>query len=70
MSTPRLEGFSMPPEWAPHECTWMEFPPANKEFASDPAELAAARATWASVANTIARFEPVRMVCKIGRAHV
>ena len=41
MSTPRLEGFSMPPEWAPHECTWMEFPPANKEFAADPAELAA-----------------------------
>ena len=70
MSTPRLEGFSMPPEWAPHECTWMEFPPANKEFAADPAELAAARATWASVANTIARFEPVRMVCNLGESPI
>ena len=36
MSTPRLSGFSMPPEWMPHERTWMEFPPANEGFTSDP----------------------------------
>ena len=30
MTTPRLSGFSMPPEWVPHERTWMEFPSANE----------------------------------------
>ena len=35
MSTPRLSGFSMPPEWAPHERTWMEFPSANTTFTVD-----------------------------------
>ena len=60
MSTPRLSGFSMPPEWMPHERTWMEFPPANEGFTSDPErDLDHFRRVWASVANTINRFEPV-----------
>ena len=70
MTTPRLAGFSMPPEWAPHECTWMEFPPANDAFAEDPVEMEAARGVWASVANTINQFEPVRMVCDVGDSEV
>jgi len=70
MTTPRLAGFSMPPEWAPHECTWMEFPPANDAFAEDPVEMEAARRVWASVANTINQFEPVRMVCDVGDSEV
>ncbi len=71
MSAPRLAGFSMPPEWVPHERTWMEFPPANEGFGDDPGgELGNARRVWASVANTINRFEPVSLVCNVGDAEV
>jgi agmatine deiminase len=66
MTTPRLAGFSMPPEWAPHERTWMEFPSENQTFTVDDGWLDHCRGVWASVANTIARFEPVSMICNVG----
>ena len=57
----------MPPEWARHERTWMEFPPVNDGFGSDAdGPLGHYRRVWASVANTIARFEPVSLVCNVG----
>ncbi|WP_017586775.1 agmatine deiminase family protein [Nocardiopsis ganjiahuensis] len=50
----------MPPEWAPHERTWMAFPPANDTFGPPGSEsLGRARAAWTAVAHTIARHEPV-----------
>ena len=55
MATPRLSGFSMLPEWAPHERTWMEFPSENFTFTVDDGWLDHCRGVWASVANTIAR---------------
>ncbi len=70
MTTPRLAGFTMPPEWARHERTWMEFPPANETFGTDPTDPAGSlgryRRAWAGVINTIARFEPVSLLCNIG----
>lgn len=67
MTTPRLSGFRMPAEWVPHSRTWMEFPPVNECFAEHGEdELERLRGVWASVANTIARFEPVSMVCDMG----
>ena len=49
MTTPRLAGFRMPPEWVPHTRTWMEFPPVNECFAEHgDAELARLRGVWAS----------------------
>ena len=69
MSTPRITGFSMPPEWVPHTRTWMEFPTAGESFGGDSEDdLAHYRSVWASVASTIARFEPVSLVCNIGEA--
>ena len=57
----------MPPEWARHERTWMEFPPANDTFGDDPdGELGRYRRAWAAVVNAIARFEPVSLICNIG----
>ncbi|CAM5649682.1 Agmatine deiminase [Streptomyces tendae] len=53
--------FRMPPEWAPHERTWMAWPGPNATFTDDE-ELAGARAAWASVARAVRRFEPVTMV--------
>lgn len=60
-------GTAMPPEWAPHERTWMAFPPANQTFGPEGSEgLAAARAAWARVAAVVARYEPVRMLVSPG----
>ena len=70
MTTPRLDGFHMPPEWAPHTRTWMEFPSANFTFTVDDGWLDHCRGVWASVANTIARFEPVSLVCNLGEVDI
>ena len=51
----------MPPEWAPHEATWMAFPPAAYPQAGvSDAEVWQA---WAAVANLIVDHEPVHMLC-------
>ncbi|CAL9571346.1 agmatine deiminase family protein [Streptomyces albus] len=61
MSTTTPTGPHMPPEWAPHERTWMAWPGHNPTF--DSAEtLAEARTAWATVARAVRRFEPVTMV--------
>ena len=53
----------MPPEWAPHERTWMAFPPPNDTFGPRGGRsLDLARAAWAEVARTVARYEPVTVV--------
>ncbi|WP_327713362.1 agmatine deiminase family protein [Streptomyces sp. NBC_00464] len=56
----------MPPEWAPHERTWMAWPGPNPTFAST-AELEEARRAWAAVAHAVRRFEPVTMVVGPGQ---
>src|SRR6478609_4095560 len=58
--------FRMPPEWAPHERTWMAWPGPNPTFASD-AALARARGAWAAVARAVRRFAPVTMVVGPGQ---
>ncbi|BAU86299.1 agmatine deiminase [Streptomyces laurentii] len=59
--------YRMPAEWTPHERTWMAWPSPNPTFAND-AELAGARAAWATVARAVRRFEPVTMVVAPGGA--
>jgi len=49
----------MPPEWAPHERTWMAWPSSGYTLGDQPDQ---ARETWAAVANAIVGFEPVTMV--------
>jgi agmatine deiminase len=61
VSTPREQGFVMPPEWAPHERCWMAWP-CRAEHWGD--RLAAARQAYADVAKAIAEFEPVTMVAR------
>ena len=54
---------SMPPEWAPHDRTWMAFPPGGPTSEDlDEAGLLEVRRAWAAVANAVVRFEPVTMV--------
>jgi agmatine deiminase len=50
----------MPPEWAPHERTLMAWPCRRELWGS---ELAAAKREYAAVANAVAAFEPLTMVC-------
>jgi agmatine deiminase len=57
-----MTGWRMPAEWEPHERTWMAWPSAGYTLGEDPAAADEARACWASVANAIARFEPVTVV--------
>ncbi|GAB2480438.1 agmatine deiminase family protein [Streptosporangium sandarakinum] len=55
--------FFMPPEWHPHERTWMSWPVPG--YTLDAGAEAAHRA-WSAVANTIVRYEPVTMVVDPG----
>ncbi|WP_339673482.1 agmatine deiminase family protein [Dasania marina] len=55
---PAEQGFYMPAEWVPHERTWMMWP-SRAELWGD---IAKARVSYATVAKTIAEFEPVTMV--------
>ena len=61
-SVPREDGFSMPAEWEPHEACLMEWPTlTRKELWGERFEEA--ERDYATVANAIAAFEPVVMVC-------
>ncbi|MET9295260.1 agmatine deiminase family protein [Streptomyces sp. NPDC003077] len=67
--TPAADGFRMPPEWAPHDRTWMAWPGPNATFGEEGGpRLAAARQAWAGVARAVRRFEPVTVVASPGQA--
>jgi len=55
-----MKGFRMPGEWARHERTLMAWPCRREMWGS---LLADAKVQYAGVANAIAAFEPVTMVC-------
>lgn len=56
--------FRMPAEWEPHERTLMAWPCRRQLWG---AELERAMSEYAIVAQAIAQFEPVLMVCPPGR---
>jgi agmatine deiminase len=58
--------WQMPPEWHPHERTWMAFPPNGYLTEGEADQAQSARQAWANVANAIVRFEPVTMVVNPG----
>ncbi|MEC4017246.1 agmatine deiminase family protein [Streptomyces sp. H27-D2] len=67
-TTPMADGFRMPPEWAPHERTWMAWPGPNFTFGEEgDATLTEAREAWAAVARAVRRFEPVTVVAGPGQ---
>ena len=57
---PSAMGWSMPAEWAPHQCCWMAWPTRRRW---GPHFEGVCR-TLAQVARVIARFEPVVMVAR------
>jgi agmatine deiminase len=64
VTTPREAGYSMPAEWAPHAGCWMAWPCRAENWD----DIEKARATFAEVARTIARFEPVTMTANAEHA--
>jgi agmatine deiminase len=63
--TPRDDGFSMPPEWSPHQCCFMAWPTRPSLWGP---LFEQAKNDYASVARAIAAFEPVVMICRPGDA--
>ena len=61
MTTPREQGFAMPPEWARHDRCWMAWPCRADLWGE---RLGAAQQTCAEIARTIAGFEPVTMIAR------
>ena len=55
------QGFFVPPEEAPHQRTFMQWP-VNRRVHPDPVFLERTQKTIAAIANTIAEFEPVTML--------
>lgn len=59
--TPRDLGFAMPPEWAPHEATWMGYPADDELWFG---HLGGVRDEYAHLVRTIARFERVELLVR------
>ncbi|MBY8976621.1 agmatine deiminase family protein [Rhodobacteraceae bacterium NNCM2] len=59
-TTPKQQGFAMPPEWAPHARTWMMWP-CREEVWDNMDET---RRNYADVAHAIRAFEPVTMAVR------
>ena len=67
--------FTMPAEWEAHERTWMAWPPNNYLLGESEVEAEAAITTWAAVANTVVKYEPVSVLAttdqlEIARAYL
>jgi agmatine deiminase len=61
VTTPRAQGFAMPPEWAPHSRCWMAWPCRSELWGE---RTSAARQAYAELAKTIATYEPVTMIAR------
>lgn len=57
--TPADLGYRLPAEWEPHAATWLAWPHRRATWLGD---FAAIPPVYATVATTIARYEPVRIV--------
>ncbi len=68
MTTPRADGFRMPPEWGPHQATLMAWPTRTRQAFWGPL-FDRAKADYAAVAQAVTAFEPVIMVCNPGEAN-
>jgi agmatine deiminase len=68
-STPQVDGFAMPAEWATHQLTLMSWPCrvdgyVRPGLAVEPAAFENAKSQQATVANAVAEFEPVLMLVR------
>ena len=69
MMTPKEKNYFMPAEWYPHKCCWMQWPynnPKHNGYGDVPSwshfDFEKGRLAWANVANSIIKFEKVKMI--------
>jgi len=69
MITPKEKKYYMPAEWYPHKCCWMQWPynnPNHNGYGAIPSwshfDFEKGRLAWANVANSIVKFEQVKMI--------
>ena len=69
MNTPKEKNFYMAPEWYQHECCWMQWPynnPNHDGYGAVPSwshfDFDKGRLAWSNVANSISKFEKVKMI--------
>ena len=66
MQTPKDSSYFMPAEWTEHECCWMQWPtemtPSEEAVSWSHFDLDKGRINWANVANSISKFESVKMI--------
>ena len=69
MSTHKEKKFYMPPQCHPHTCCWMQWPynnPKHDGYGTVPSwshfDFDKGRLAWSNVANSIAKFEKVKMI--------
>ncbi len=69
MITPIEKKYYMPAEWYPHKCCWMQWPynnPNHDGYGAVPSwshfDFEKGRLAWANVANSIVKFEQVKMI--------
>ena len=69
MITPKEKKYYMPAEWYPHKCCWMQWPynnPNHNGYDTIPSwshfDFEKGRLAWANVANSIVKFEQVKMI--------
>ncbi len=69
MNTPKEKKYYMPAEWYPHKCCWMQWPynnPNHDGYDAVPSwshfDFEKGRLAWANVANSIIKFEHVKMI--------
>jgi agmatine deiminase len=67
MTTPREDGFRMPPEWGPHQACLMAWPTQTRAPFWSPI-FDDAKDVYAQVARAVAGFEPLVMICNPGEA--
>ncbi|MFO0847365.1 MAG: agmatine deiminase family protein [Gemmataceae bacterium] len=58
---PPADRFRMPAEWEPHAGTWLAWPHRRSDW---PGKFAPVRWVYGEIVRTLARFEPVNVICR------
>ena len=59
--SPKTQGYTMPPEWAEHQCVWTGYPDNNQLWHG---YLEPVRQDFAAFVRLLSRFEPVELMCR------